>query len=254
MFDKNFDSLDTFSLDKIDFKYIPYSYSRMSTYLECPRRFKFHYIDNVPEEYDQFIIMALAKGSKVHALLEKYPKIETESKSYDIVEKFIRSPVAEPYVDAILNEKPNIREYPFGLTKDFECTDYDDINAIFHGKIDLITTVNDRLTLVDYKTGKAKEQSYQNYSQLMLYGIYFFQKTSVQAVQEIDIAFVYVEHDHENTLTLKREYLEHYKDMFRKIVYKIENDEVFEKNEKNCKFCPYAKHCEIEKLNENQNS
>lgn len=243
-----FDNLDyKEKLDKIDFKYLPYSYSRMSTYLQCPRRFKLHYIDNVPEQYDQYILMALSKGSKVHSLLEKYPKIETESKSYDIVEKFIRSPVAEPYLDAILNEKPNKREFPFGLTKDFECTEYDSPDALYHGKIDMITTINNRLTLVDYKTGKAKEQSYQNYAQLILYGIYFFQKTNVQ---EIDIAFVYVEHDHENTLTLKREYLEHYKDMFRKIVVDIEGDTEFQKNTKNCKFCPYAKHCEIQQLNE----
>lgn len=229
-------------------KYRPYSFSRMSTFTQCPYRFKLHYIDKVPEEENPISLMALRKGSKVHSLLENYPKIETETKSFDIVEKFVRSKVAEPYLDAILNESPNKREFAFGLTKDFEPTTYDSPDALFHGKIDLICTVNGMLNLVDYKTGKAKEQTDQDYSQLMLYAIYFFQKTTLD---EIRISFVYVEHDHENSLVLKRQYLEHYKDIFLKLVERIETSDYSRQKSYLCKYCPYADKCHLDELNEN---
>lgn len=232
--------------------YRPYSHSRMQSFKQCPYKFKLHYIEGKDEEMNPISQMALSKGSKVHNLLENYPKIETETKSFDIVEKFVRSKVAEPYLDAILNESPNKREFAFGLTKDFEPTTYDSENALFHGKIDLICTVNNVLTLVDYKTGKPKEQTEQDYSQLILYGIYFFQK--IPELQQLKISFVYVEHDHENSLILDRKYLEHYKEIFLNLVEDIETSDYPKKKQFLCKYCGYCKYCELEELNESQDS
>lgn len=228
--------------------YRPYSHSRMSTFQQCPYKFKLHYIDGIQGEDNPISKMALAKGSKVHDLLEKYPKIETESKAFDVVEKFVRSPVAEPYLKAILDEEPNKREFAFGLTKDFEPTDYNSDDVLFHGKIDLICTVNGMLNLVDYKTGKPKEQQEQDYSQLILYGIYFFQK--IPELERLRISFVYVEHDHENSLVLERKSIEGFKQQYLNLVEEIETSSYPKREGYLCKYCQFFSMCNVQKLNE----
>lgn len=228
------------TLEKIDFKYAPYSYSRLSTYETCPRRFKYQYIEKVKQgDIDR---SALIRGSAIHKLFEEYPKAPKEGKFVKDFSKALESDSVKVFKEHISESGKSFREFAFGLTPDFEPCTYSSKQALFRGKVDLGYVDNNILHLVDFKTGKAKDLKYQDFDQLLLYSIYFFQKYS--NVQEINVSYVYVDHDVTNSLTFNRENLEVFKAHFKSIVYLIEGDKEYNpKKSRLCDYCPFKEYC-----------
>lgn len=219
-------------------KYSPYSFSRLSTHKQCPRKFKYNYIDKVkPEKTD---MTALFKGGAVHSILEHYPEQTTHKlapKYQHIADKFIQSNMGDKYLS-----HDSIREFDFGLLSDLTPTKYSDKNAIFRGSVDYICTIDNVINLIDYKTGKYKEQKWQVYDQLMFYAIYFFYR--YPSVNEVRISYVYVEHELENDLVLKREHLEQYTSELFDLINNVETDETFiKKPTRLCEWCNFKTHC-----------
>ena len=220
-------------------KYTPYSFSKISTYKTCPRKFKYCYIDKVKK--NKIDMTALLKGGAVHSILENYPEKSTHKlapKYQHIVDEFIQTDLGKKY----LNEE-SIREFGFGLTEDLTPTIYSDKSAIFRGWVDYICTIDDLLYICDWKSGKAKDPKWQEYDQLMFYAIYFFQR--YEKIDRIKISYVYVEHkDCENDILLERKYLDNYKKDLLDSISKIEMDEVFDKKPSLlCEYCEFKDHC-----------
>ena len=220
-------------------KFAPYSFSRIDSHRHCPRKFKYKYVDKVPEGYTDRT--ALLKGGAVHSVFEHYPDESPHKLAPDykhIVENFLKTNLGKEIFFG-----KSVREYDFGITEDFEICDYNDSKAMFRGSIDFIRTDDQGLILVDWKTGRAKEITYQDFSQLMWYAIFFFTKYS--KINNITIRYVYVEHEnHDNTLVLSREHLENYKKTLIDSIDTIETDSEFNKNQsKLCDWCAYKDHC-----------
>lgn len=185
---------------------------------------------------------ALLKGRAVHSILEVFPKKSSHklADKYQIeVDKFINSDLGKTYL------LPNrISEYRFGIDSNLEPCSYNDKSCLFRGIIDCIVIIDNRLYLVDYKTGKLKEPRWQEYDQLMFYSIYFFQKYN--KIEHIDISYLYVEHDSENKITLERKYLDRYVSDLTKIINELEFDSSFDKNKtKLCDWCEYKEYCDL---------
>ena len=52
-------------------KFAPYSFSRLATHKNCPRKFRYSYIDKIPSgRVDR---TAVLKGAAVHSIIENYP-------------------------------------------------------------------------------------------------------------------------------------------------------------------------------------
>lgn len=180
-------------------------------------------------------------------LLEHYPNETTHKlapKYQHIADKFITTTLGEKYLT-----QDSIREYDFGLTKDLSPTTYSDKEALFRGSIDFICTIDDVLHLCDWKTGKYKDPKWQEYDQLMFYGIYFFQR--YPNINKIKISYVYVEHeDMENDLTLERQHLDGYVNQLLELINNAETDEDFIKNPTVlCDWCQYKTHCDNDSSN-----
>lgn len=219
-------------------KYAPYSFSRLSTFIQCPRKFKNKYIDKIPEEsVDK---TALQKGGAVHSILEHYPNKSTHKYAemyQSVADKFIVSNLGQKYLNTT-----SYKEYKFGLLRDLSPTTYSDPNAIFRGVVDYIAPISSVLNLCDYKTGKYTEQKYQNYQQLLFYAIYFFQKYS--NIDSIRISYIYVEHNIENDLLLERKYLDNYKYQLLELIASIEKETEFNKSvSKLCNYCSFRSSC-----------
>jgi CRISPR/Cas system-associated exonuclease Cas4 (RecB family) len=220
-------------------KYSPYSFSKLATHKHCNRKFKYNYIDKAPK--DKMDMTALLKGGAVHSILEHYPNESSHKlapKYQHIADKFIVTNLGEKYLT-----QDSIREFDFGLTMDLMPTSYSDKEALFRGSVDFICTIDDVLHLCDWKTGKYKEPKWQEYDQLMFYGIYFFQR--YPTINTIKISYVYIEHeDHENTIELQREYLTTYVNQLLELIKNVETDEVFEKSPgRLCEWCDFKTHC-----------
>jgi CRISPR/Cas system-associated exonuclease Cas4 (RecB family) len=220
-------------------KFAPYSYSRLNTHTQCPRKFKYTYIDKLPrEETDK---TALYKGSALHSSLENYPEPGTHklsSQYQPIIDKFLKSKY-KSYLDI-----PHISELGIGLTEKLEPCEYSK-NAMFRGFIDYFCIINDengvKMVIMDWKSGKNKEHRYQDFNQLMFYAIYMFKKYT--KLNTIEIKYVYIEHDNDNSIVLQRKYLDNYS---KTLLQTIKDTELsnFEKcKSRLCDYCPYQKYC-----------
>lgn len=221
-------------------KYTPYSFSKISTHKHCNRKFKYNYIDKAPK--DKMDMTALLKGGAVHSILEHYPNESSHKlapKYQHIADKFIVTNLGEKYLT-----QDSIREFDFGLTKELYPTEYSNKDALFRGSVDFICTIDNVLHLCDWKTGKYKDPKWQEYDQLMFYGIYFFQR--YPTIDIIKISYVYVEHeDMENDITLTRQHLDTYISQLIELITNIETDNCFNKNTGPlCNWCEFKTHCE----------
>ena len=183
---------------------------------------------------------ALLKGGAVHSILEHYPNETAHKlapKYQHIADNFIRTNLGEKYLI-----QDSIREFDFGLTENLEPTKYSDKEALFRGSVDFICTIDNVLHLIDWKTGKYKEQRWQVYDQLMFYAIYFFQR--YKNADTIKISYVYVEHEMENDIVLERKYLQNYINDLLHLINNVEKDVKFVKNpSKLCDWCDFKTHC-----------
>lgn len=218
-----------------------YSFSKIDTYKKCPKQYYYRYIEKVPEIQKN---PALKKGSDIHEILEfhnteKYNEVlnSKDPEIQNIALRFIDSELGKE----ILSRK-SLREFELFLDSNYEPCDKD--TAIFVGYIDRINTTENGLELIDYKTGKYKEPSYQDFTQLILYSLYMFKRLKLD---EIKIRYVYVEHLLENTLSLTQDSVIYWQDnlnnQIKSIENSIESNTWNSKPNKLCPWCPYAGLC-----------
>lgn len=121
-------------------KFAPYAFSKVSSYLHCPRKFKYIYIDKIKTKTD-VDMTALHKGRAVHDMLEKYPEPSNAylaDKYKYIVDSFIKTDLGKKYLSC-----DSIREMSFGISKTLQETTYRDKTALYRGKIDHICTIEE---------------------------------------------------------------------------------------------------------------
>jgi len=219
----------------------PYSFSKISVYENCPRQFKYKYIDKLPTAPKD--MTPLLKGSAVHNILENYPNKGThklQEKYQFIVDEFLDSDYKK------LFDYPNLREQAIALDDTLSPKPYGK-NVLFRGYIDYMCFIDGILHIIDWKTGKLKDLKYQNFNQLLFYSIYMFKK--YPKVNQIKIRYVYIEHKLENSILLDRKYLSKYINDLITIIDKIENEKTFPKNKQVlCNWCDYQEFCNNDSL------
>lgn len=215
----------------------PYSFSKIATYKQCPKKYFWNYIEKAPKSKTD--ITALLKGGAVHSILEHYPDASTHKlapRYQYIADNFVASDLGKKYMH--LTAENEIR---VGLNSELEPCSYSDKTAVFRGIVDYVCLLG-TLHLVDWKTGKLKEPKWQEYDQLMYYAVFFFKK--YPNINQINISFVYVEHNSENSLVLDRQYLNNYIEQLTTSIEAIENEKVFPKNKSRlCEWCDFGTYC-----------
>lgn len=219
------------------------SVSKINAFKSCKHRYKLAYIDKVEQEQFSFF----KKGSDVHKALESISLVtdSTDVKENPVVSGFFDSDIGKKYLPIILNAE---KEVPFGLKVQgngiIPCL-FNDENAFFHGVIDVLNGN----TILDYKTGRKKLFKDQDWKQLMYYAVWVFLKHPEYT--EVNVSYLYVEHNHENALTVKREYLN---DILKKMVSNVAEIAEFERNPTEehrcsplCEYCGCRKHCRFYK-------
>jgi hypothetical protein len=133
------------------FKALPWSYSSLQAFETCPRRF---YLTRVTKQVHEPMGAAMTHGNEVHKALENAIKGEAmlphKFKSY------------QPLISKLL-AAPGVKhaERKFALTDGFWPTDYWAPNAWVRGVIDFTLINGTKGTVLDWKTGKPKEDGDQ---------------------------------------------------------------------------------------------
>ena len=245
-------------------KYTPYSYSKVSMFGQCPKKFEYQYIQKLPSIWKDSV--ALDRGKLIHLILEldrDINKIKVHEDFLKIKErnllgsdgikecfltydKVTKSKALEP----IFNKTRLFAEMPLGLDYDLNIMEYNpkDLNNLFlRGYIDAAFVKpgktedeEDVLILVDWKSGKYKEPDNQTWDQLLWYSLGLFSK---MPFNKIILAYVYVDHEKMNLKTVYRSEIEKYKQALYNTVDEIETCTNFIKHES--PLCDYCDHQEI---------
>ena len=236
-----------------------YSYSRISTYMQCPLRFKKIYIEKRPIE--QTDIMKV--GSCFHSYVELLTKNIVNDKNYDedIWDKIV-SQTGTPYSEQVvadskelwsiyrqryhkyLNPDVNIVKVEQKLTIDnnFSKIDWFSKEAFFRAIFDRIDINENQktLTIIDYKTGwSRKADRFQG----QIY-IWLLSKTmDLSKYEKINVVFAHVKSAIEN-YEVNLSDIPIIEQKLFSIISEIESDENFHsKQNKNCQYCDFIAEC-----------
>lgn len=125
---------------------LPWSYSSLTAYETCPRRF---YYTRISKQVSEPQTEATKHGNEVHQALEKYVGGKA-----NLPEKYDEyKPIADK-----LRSSPGkkLLEFKFGLTKTLQPTDFFGKDVWVRGVLDVAVLTPKQAVVLDYKTGKRK--------------------------------------------------------------------------------------------------
>lgn len=239
----------------MDYKYLPYSVSKIECFQTCPKKFEWKYIIKPKINLS---VKHFEKGKLWHSIIEHVLKRNTEKfqkpdfkelldKEY-LLElsnsiKFVKSPFFLPYLQDIMEFKQLI-EQPFAIDPNGNVEFIRDFKAFFMGYIDLLQYNDHEAQVIDWKTGgqsieKVQRNQKSNF-QLEVYGYVAHKKFNPKYLSG---KYVYVELEHDYTLNNFN-----HMETWREILYWVEQIEKcteFEKRPNNlCDWCEFVGMCQ----------
>lgn len=208
---------------------IAWSYSRYAVYDECAARFKYKFLDKLPEPPPG---PALARGSHIHDLADKWvnrkiKKLPPELKLY-----------AREFDE--LRAEPGWSEVMWQFDKNWWYLEDKWSKEIYvRVKTDRVVALEQNvIRVIDYKTGRVKDRGYEE--QLKLYAA-----GAVSAFDDVDVVETELWYlDHHVTTRGKftqAQALAAQRD-WDKRVKKLQSDKVYKPTPGNhCRWCPYSK-------------
>jgi len=231
------------------FKYTPYSASKIKKFIECPRLFKYKYVDKIKVPFVPRI--AFEKGNFFHYALEKYPAPQVKpfnfnlSKRSDIIEygKQLKTILNTPEIKELLTtDERNVREQWLNIM------DTSGRIKVINGKIDYLRFISEsEMEIIDWKTGKqwGNDATLED-PQILIYVIWAFK--TYPEINRIRTSYYYIERDEKVSYTFERE--KDYEPLKQKIfnlINSIESEENFVKTEHRfCHYCDYYNICQEE--------
>lgn len=226
----------------MEYKYKPYSYSKLSSFGGCPRAFNFKYIQKLKVDVEESI--HLTRGNYIHDRLEHHDNQEVEidkrgmpDEELDHCEK-VYSSFCESELSSKYLEKESIgSEIEMALTTRLRICDFWDDDCLYRGKIDRLNKLSPKvLNAIDWKSGKYREQG----AQLKYYAAWCFLK--YPEIEKVVASFVFVEANkcYEEIYT-KKDIKNILSLMFKKIK-RIEKETIFKTNPSYaCEWCDFYK-------------
>ena len=229
-------------------KYAPYSFSKITTFFDCQKKFDFTYVNKIEIDKEYTDPKYFVRGRFLHSYISDRLKggdgLDMGSYRIDEEEKMNLVNVAEAsleneFIVFTFDFDINMVEKQIFLGADLEPVEIK-ADAAFVGYLDYSAYKDDLGVIVDWKTGKFRKKP--NFSQLELYGIWLFQKKP--QLTEIDLVFYYVEHNELVVKTITPKDINDMKNELTTMIDIIENTEEFKINEsKQCSDCKFYNTC-----------
>ena len=208
-----------------------WSYSRWSTYSDCPQRAKFAYVEPYKSKYKDLDKPgpAMARGSKIHSEAELYVTGE--------------GPITKN-ISLFRQELDDARsaggraEEEWAFTSSWKPCGWfsKDPPAWCRIKVDLVWTDDNAATIVDHKTGQIRQQ---HEGQLSLYALGAFVQLGVE---EVSAELWYLDHGEIRDLVWTRDDLPDLHSEWEDKTTPMLTDTRFRPNPGNhCRWCPFSK-------------
>lgn len=221
----------------------PYSYSKISCYNDCPRKFRYTYVQKMYRFENN---VWFEKGKFVHYLLDNYPTpppkpfkfqfhaLNQQKELVELVHILLKKDI---FLKELLTKYKIKSEYQFFLNSELTPIKGRK-DSLFYGVIDYIGKIDDVLIMADWKTGKSKSDIIQ----LKHYAIWSFK--AMPHINTIKILLYYIEQDIVEEVILKREEMPNLIFELINNIDLIEKDETYNKNRNDkCQYCAYFNEC-----------
>ena len=214
-----------------------YSYSRIRTIEECPLKFKYHYVDGIP----QMATEAMDFGKKIHEAVAAALQGKPDFSHFDSAQMPEVKSMVQTAVDYVGDRTVVDCEEEFGVTKNFQPFPFSD--AYYRGIVDAVVFSPDTgMEVIDFKTNGI------NYSkdQLLLYALLTGTEHNIlpDRVSYLSLRFGKTQTWQTNLMELIE-----FKENLAKRVSRIENETDFNPNPgEHCSFCSYIHKCPAAKM------
>lgn len=180
---------------------MPYSYSQYGVHKQCGARYKYRYIDRLPEKKH----VSASRGTSIHDAVEQYLKKTVEE----------LPPEVHFYTDWLnnLREVPGIEpEKKVSLKQDWTPTTWDDPESYLRAVIDLYVPPNgDTLEIFEFKTGKEYEDHVHQRCMYGMLGLLIHPE-----IERVNVHGVYLDLKESRMNTYVQDMLVEYKGMWRR--------------------------------------
>lgn len=217
---------------------IALSYSRLSTYQNCPRKFKLQYLDKAfPDDSNN---PNFVRGNRVHGQLENYVMWLNADKSFEKPAMCAEAQNVIALINNVYEEYTSVLpEQQLCLDKNWNKTGWYAKNAYLRAILDVIAFKPGKGLILDYKTGKVRD--YDQYGgQLHLNAAMLF--AIEPEIQIIDVAYLFVDHKQTVKVHFDRSQFEEFKTHFIAQHVKVNSETEWNPQiNQYCKWCPATK-------------
>lgn len=250
------------------FKVSPFKLKMFSV---CPLQYKYTYLDDLARQYKKPKAY-LTMGAHVHnALHDFYDKTKPENRSWDVLEKLLRTRWRENrdgFKDLedekkwgmkalqmlkMYYHKNDVKKNPLML-EDYYDTEISE-NVKILGRIDRVDQEDAGLHVIDYKTGKFDKEDVSDI-QLIIYSLIMANNVKLPVYKA---SYLFLATNEWYSIEVSEEKYQESIDIVMQEIEKIKQEKEFLPTiNKNCKHCDFLEICpkleEIKKQNEQQNS
>lgn len=206
-----------------------YSPNMLKTYLVCPKKYYYKYIEciNMP-----LSSLPFEKGKKIHALAN----YKLQGINIDRLETALNNQEKDLWALLLSNEFYNKDCFKSEFSLSIKIDKY-----WIGGRVDAVVKEGENYYIIDYKTGstpKNPEFDYQTIVYLLCIDKYLKYKYKT-------LSFVYINLKDKNNyiIPFNNKIKEHYEKEIVSQIDTISNDTLFKCNKTNCKNCEYSKLC-----------
>lgn len=174
------------------------SYSRLSTFEQCPAKFDYLYVTKLVRDAGS---EASEYGNRVHEVLELYGKGELDPDSLGLEAKQTLQRWGS-VVDSIKNKSgEKYYEFNMAVDKDNRPVDWFSSDVFIRSIADVLVVDGSVAYCLDYKTGKVRE----NPTQLQLFAAMVF--WHFPEVETVKTSFIWLKFDEVTNASYQRKYL-----------------------------------------------
>jgi CRISPR/Cas system-associated exonuclease Cas4 (RecB family) len=201
-----------------------WSYSRLSTWEECPAKAKYKFLDKLPEPDNP----AMARGSDIHKLAENYLKGE-------LTELPVQLQQVDEYIEELMGAQTELQ---LAFTRKWAPTTWFGPDVYCRVVFDAVKITPPEAVVVDHKTGKQRPEEHKD--QLRLYALAAFMKWP--EVEVVHSQILYIDHGERMRMMFTRDIVPNLLEYWDERAGKMRADDIFApRPSPKCKWCTFRK-------------